>query len=157
MLTIIRPLSRLARGISTKLGWLGPLLVRIIVGLSFAVGGWGKLHNLDAITKYFTSLGIPVPGANAVFVSIVEFVGGLLLIAGLGTRIAALLLIGVMAVAFLTAILPEAQGVLGLFSTIELTYLVIFVWLVVSGAGAISLDHLLVRRNQPDPQVGEAA
>lgn len=157
MLTIIMPLSRLARGISTKLGWLGPLLVRIIVGLSFAVGGWGKLHNLDGITKYFTSLGIPVPGANAVFVSIVEFVGGLLLIVGLGTRIAALLLIGVMAVAFLTAILPEAQGVLGLFSTIELTYLVIFVWLVVNGAGAISLDRLLVRRHQPDPQVGEAA
>jgi uncharacterized membrane protein YphA (DoxX/SURF4 family) len=40
------------------------------------------------------------------------------------------------------------------FSTIELTYLVIFVWLVVHGAGKASLDHVLARR---DPQVGEAA
>ena len=157
MLTLIKTLSRSVLGICAKLGWIGPLAVRILVGVAFVLTGWGKLHNLDGTASFFAELHIPLPHFNAVFASTVEFVGGLLLILGLGTRIAALFLIGVMAVAFFTAILPKADSVLDLFSTIELTYLVIFVWLGLSGAGKVSLDHLLFRRGQPDPQVGEAA
>ena len=91
--------------------WIGPLLIRFTLGLVFVTTGWGKLHNLDQVTQFFGSLHIPAPHANAVFVSSVELVGGLLLIAGLGTRIAALLLVGVMAVAIWTAKLPELHGV----------------------------------------------
>src|SRR5213078_496633 len=110
MLTSIKTLPRRALEICNQLGWIGPLLVRLIVGIAFVLTGWGKLHSLDNVTEFFTDLGIPLPHANAVFVSTVEFVGGLLLILGLGTRIAAALLIGVMTVALLTAIGPKADS-----------------------------------------------
>src|SRR5262245_5358755 len=66
--------------ICRNLDFLGPLAVRIVVGASFVLSGKGKLGNLEKITDYFTSLNIPKPHANAVFVSLVEFVGGVLLI-----------------------------------------------------------------------------
>lgn len=133
-------------GFSRKLEWLGPLLVRLAVGLVFAASGWGKLHHLDDVSQYFGSLGIPAPHAQAVFVSTVELVGGVLLLLGLGTRIAALFLVGVMAVAIWTAKLPEIHGIVELARTIELAYLASFVWLVVAGGGAASVDHVLGKR-----------
>jgi putative oxidoreductase len=129
-----------------KLAWVGPLLVRVTLGLVFAKTGWGKLHSLDNVTDFFTSLHIPAPAFQAVFVSTIEFVGGVLLIAGLGTRIAAALLVGVMTVAIWTAKLPDIHGLFDLASTEELLYLVVFVWLVVAGAGAASIDHVIARR-----------
>jgi len=51
-----------------------------------------------------------------------------------------------MAVAIATAKLPELHGILDLAGTVEFTYLAMFVWLVVSGAGAVSVDHLIARR-----------
>jgi len=143
MLTIKALVSR-ALHLLTSVSWLGPLTVRLTIGVAFVLTGWGKLHSLDSVTDYFTTLHIPMPHANAVMVSTIEFAGGILLILGLGTRIAALLLIGVMAVAILTAKLPEAASWLELFSTIELTYLVTFVWLAVAGGGAASLDRAVV-------------
>jgi putative oxidoreductase len=137
------------------LAWIGPLLVRLTLGLVFATTGWGKLHNLDSVTQFFESLSIPAPGFHATFVSGLEFIGGLLVLAGLGTRIISALLIGVMAVALWTAKWSELHGVVDLANTIELTYLVMFAWLVVSGAGAASLDHLLTRRGS-DARVAEA-
>ena len=129
-----------------KLAWIGPLLVRLTLGLAFAHNGWGKLHSLDDITQFFESLHIPAPGVQAAMVSTIEFAGGLLLIAGLGTRIVSALLVGVMTVAILTAKLPELHGIFELANTIELTYLVMFVWLILNGAGLVSLDHVIARR-----------
>jgi putative oxidoreductase len=155
--TLIRPVLDLCN----RLVWLGPLLVRLTVGTAFVLTGWGKLHDLAKITGYFESLHIPLAGPQAVMVSTIEFVGGLLLIVGLGTRIVSLLLIGVMTVAILTAKLGEADGFVdfltSLPSSIELTYLVTFVWLLLGGAGAASIDHLVARRGQAGPHVGEPA
>ena len=154
-MTAIKNLYVRALRIADKLAWLGPLAVRVVIGLAFAINGWGKLHNLDGITGSFTDLGIPMPHANAVFVSSVEFVGGLLLIVGLGTRIAALFLIGVMTVATLTSVYPDPDR--QVLNSIEISYLLSFVWLMLSGAGAASIDHVLARRAHIDPHVGEAA
>ncbi len=143
----IKTLYQRALRLCAKLDWIGPLVVRLIVGVAFFFDGKGKLGNLEKVTSFFADdLHIPFPHANAVFVSVVELVGGLLLVIGLGTRIAALLLAATMAVAFVTAIVPNSESVLDLFSTIELTYLAIFVWLIVGGGGPISIDHLIARR-----------
>ncbi|HEY0195135.1 MAG TPA: DoxX family protein [Kofleriaceae bacterium] len=131
-----------------RIEWIGPLLVRLTLGLVFVTTGWGKLHSLDTITDYFTQLNIPAPHAQAVMVSTIEFVGGCLLILGLGTRIVSVLLVGVMAVAIYTAKLPELHGVAELAATDECIYLVAFIWLAVAGAGAASLDHLIARRSR---------
>jgi uncharacterized membrane protein YphA (DoxX/SURF4 family) len=67
----------------------------------------------------------------------------------------------VLTVAILTAKLGEADGFVdfltSLPSSIELTYLVTFVWLLLGGAGAASIDHLVARRGQAGPHVGEPA
>ena len=62
--------------------------------------GWGKLHSLERVTNFFTSLGIPAPGVNAVFIATLEFVGGILFALGLGSRLIALLFVGDMMVAY---------------------------------------------------------
>ena len=79
------------------------LAVRLYWGWQFAQSGWGKLHHLDKIADFFTSLNIPLPATNAHFVSGLEFVGGILLIMGLGSRLTGLLLTGNMLVAYWTA------------------------------------------------------
>lgn len=138
------PLHRLA----DRLSWVGPLALRLIIGVSFAITGWGKLHNLDNLTRFFDSLGIPAAALQAPMVATLEFVGGLLLVLGLGTRVAAALLSGVMGVAILTAIAPSADGLGGILGSIEAMYLAVFVYLAACGGGPASLDRLLWRRAQ---------
>jgi len=147
MLTLLKTTSERSLQLLKRVEWSGPLLVRLTIGLVFVMTGWGKLNNLDTVTGFFRSLGIPAAGFHAVFVSSLELVGGLLLIAGLGTRIASALLISVMAVAIWTAKLPELHGLVDLANTIELTYLALFVWLLVQGPGTASIDHLIARRS----------
>ena len=65
--------------------------------------GWGKLHNIHKVIGFFTSLNIPAPALNAWFVSGLEFVGGILLIVGLGSRLLGFLLAFDMLVAYLAA------------------------------------------------------
>lgn len=79
------------------------LAVRLYWGWQFAVTGWGKLQHLPKITGFFGSLGIPFPAFSAFSVSWLEFVGGILLALGVGSRFIALLLAGDMFVAYLTA------------------------------------------------------
>jgi putative oxidoreductase len=132
--------------------WVGPLLVRASLGAVFATSGWGKLHNLGQVTGFFTELGIPFPGFNAVLASGTELIGGLLLLAGLFTRFAALPLVVTMVVAILTARRPEIDGVASLLGFIEFTYIAALLWLAVSGAGRASLDALFARREAKLPR-----
>jgi len=146
MLAPLTAAIRRALAALRSLEWTGPLLVRLTLGAVFFTTGWGKLHNLEQITAYFASLGIPAASLQAPMVSFIECAGGLLLLVGLGTRIVSSLLIGTMAVAILTAKLPELHGVVDLANTIEMTYLVMFAWLLVAGPGKVSLDHVVARR-----------
>ncbi|HMK72541.1 MAG TPA: DoxX family protein [Myxococcaceae bacterium] len=138
-------LSR-ARSFADRLSWSGPLLVRLSMWGVFSVTGWGKLHDLEKVTGFFTELGIPMPGVNALVVSLLEFVGGWLLLVGLFTRVTALPLALSMMVAMLTARRAEIDSLQSLFGFNEFTYLACFLWLAVAGAGPISLDRLLFGR-----------
>ena len=131
-----------------KVSWVGPLALRLSLGAVFLGTGWGKLHDLPRVTSYFTELGIPFPGAQAAMVSGIELAGGLLVLVGLLTRLAALPLMGVMTVAILTAKRPEIDGIRSLLAFEEFTYLAGFLWLVVAGAGKASLDALLFGRKK---------
>jgi putative oxidoreductase len=132
-----------ARSVADSLRWLGPLLVRISLASVFIVTGWGKLHDLAKVTGFFTELGIPMPAFNAGMVSVVEFVGGILVLLGLFTRLACIPLAFSMLVAILTARRADIDGVAAIGAFNEFTYFACFVWLVVAGAGAVSLDRLL--------------
>ena len=89
--------------LSGYFSWLPPLVARIVVGWVFMWSGWAKLNNLLQMIENFTGWGIPYPTIVTPFVSGVEFLGGLLLLLGLFTRIAAPPLVIVMIVAIISA------------------------------------------------------
>ena len=153
-MTPIALLDRL-RHTADRLKFIGPTLARLTVGLVFIGTGWGKLHNLGDVTDFFASLHIPAPGFNARLAAATEFFGGIAVLAGLGTRLAALPLGFTMVVAILTAKRADITGLTALVGFEEWSYLVFFIWLAVAGAGTLSLDALLWRRH--DRARGRAA
>jgi putative oxidoreductase len=126
------------------------LTVRLYWGWQFAQSGWGKLHHLDKITSFFATLNIPFPDLSAHFISGLEFVGGILLIVGLGARLTGLLLTGNMLVAYWTA---DREALFSVFSdpgkfyvADPYTFLFASAIVLVFCAGLFSMDALLVRR-----------
>jgi putative oxidoreductase len=148
MQSIKKPIQRIASiglTITGAVAFLAPLLTRLVMGQAFYFTGHGKLQNLDRTVSFFTDLGIPFPALNAGFVSTIEYVGGICLILGLGTRIFSFLLSGSMVVALLTA---DKQTFIDKFpaditDVTPFVYLLFLVWLVLSGPGPISLDRFL--------------
>ena len=136
----LRALSLLER-----VAWLAPLVGRLSVGLLFLSTGWGKVHSLDKVTKFFIELKIPMPALNAVVVGYSELICGALLVLGLFTRLATVPLIVSMVVAILTAKLGDIHGVFDLVGADEFTYLCVLMMLAVIGPGKVSLDELLTR------------
>lgn len=81
------------------------VLMQLVVGLIFLFAGIGKLFTTPGIAGFggmLAGLGFPVPTFFAVLVGIVEFLGGILLILGLFTRISSVFLGIVVLVAILT-------------------------------------------------------
>ena len=132
---------RTATSFLCKIGWLPPLLVRVAIGYLFFEAGKGKLLNIHKPIDLMTNLGIPFPVFNAWLVSIVECVGGILIIIGLLTRLTAIPLAITMAVAIGTAQWGEVKSFSDLVWLSETAYLLIFLWLVTAGAGKASLDY----------------
>jgi putative oxidoreductase len=130
------------------LTWLAPLFARITVGWVFMWSGWGKLNSLPKITANFVDWGIPFPHILTPVVSGIEFFGGLFLLAGFLTRISAGALGVTMIVAIRAARWGEVDSLETLLGFDEFTYLALFVWLAIAGAGPVSLDHLLQRTSR---------
>src|SRR2546426_5780246 len=101
-----------AQGNSWTATW-GLVPLRLVVGLVFIVHGGQKLFvfGLGGAAGFMAKVGIPWPFLAAVVVIAVEILGGLALILGLGTRLAAALLAIDIGVALL-AVRPAA-GLLG--------------------------------------------
>jgi putative oxidoreductase len=151
MKTLVQLYVRLA-GLISYLQSPFLLAVRLYWGWQLVQSGWGKLHHLDKITDYFTSLNIPFPAMNAHFVSGLEFVGGILLILGLGSRLIGLMLSVNMLVAYWTA---DREALFAVFSdpgkfyvADPYTFLFASAMVLVFGAGIFSLDALLAKRCQ---------
>ena len=143
--TLITSAARLAERVGTSLQWLSPAVARLTVGLVFFQSGWGKLHDLDKVTNYFTELGLAAPAFQARLASMAEFVCGGLLLAGFATRFAVVPLIITMCVAIRTALWPQVDGLGNLVGLTEFAYIALLVWLGTHGAGPLSLDALVAR------------
>ena len=135
--------------------WMPPTAARILIGVFFCISGGTKLLVPAQFRKMELTLAqshIPFPHANAIFVSLVEFVCGGGLALGLLTPLCALLLAVVMIVAVATNRLQsiDAGGVLAWLDDFlylpEVLYVMILVWLIFSGPGRYSIDGLLARR-----------
>ncbi len=134
--------------------WIARLVVRLAVGLEFFGSGLGKLGKLPGFSQYFRTLGIPAPEIQAPFVAATELVCGALLVVGLLTRPAAVMLCGVMLVAIVLAAVPEKhitvswQGLLEFLYLPEVLLLLLLAWLVLAGPGRASLDAWFGRRSR---------
>ena len=137
-----------------NLGWLPNLVLRVTVGFMFFSGAVAKLGDLGKFTAMFVSLGIPAAQVLAPVTAMVELVGGVALMLGLGTRLVSLVLAGDMVGALITDIGPNlAQKypalwdfLSNLFYAPEWLLVVLLFWLLCVGAGKASLDGLIGRR-----------
>lgn len=68
------------------------LLGRLLFVALFLPAGIGKLTGFAGTVGYISSVGLPLPAVGAVLALVVEIGGGLALLAGFGTRIAAVVL-----------------------------------------------------------------
>jgi putative oxidoreductase len=125
------------------------LAVRLYWGWQLVESGWGKLHNLGKVTEFFTSLNLPAPGQMAVFISCVEFFGGLFLAIGLLSRLTALVLTINMIMAYVTA---DREALMSFFSDPDkfaaaapYVFLIASLIILILGPGKICLDTLLER------------
>jgi putative oxidoreductase len=149
MATLAR-LYRLLISTASRLDSAFLLIVRLYWGVQMAQTGWGKLHSLERVTDFFTTLGIPAPGANAVFIATLEFVGGILFALGLGSRLIALLFLGDMMVAYYAA---DREALQSFFSSPDkfaaatpFVFLIASLIVLVFGPGKYSLDAILAKR-----------
>ena len=127
-------------------GW-GLAVVRIVTGIVFFVHGLQKLteFGFGGFAGFLTQLGIPGASVAAVVVILVELLGGLALILGIGTRFVAIPLAIDMLVALLTVHLPAGFFVQNGGYEFVLLLLAANIALLLGGSGAFALDNLFGR------------
>ena len=140
-----------------------PLFLRLIIGFGFMAHGWAKLSKGSpaGFEKLLTQLGVPLPHITAWVTSLVEVFGGLAIFLGVFVSITALPLICTMLVAMLTVNINygfssiktiglTAQG--PLFGPpgyeINLLYIAGLISLILTGAGVMSIDQMIVKTRQ---------
>ena len=129
------------------------LLVRVSIGLFFAISGANKLFVAGGTKPIYDTLvkaKVPFPQQTAYFVAGVEFVCGSLLTVGFLSSAASVALLIDMIVAILTeavSTLPKGLSPLSWLDDFlylpEVLYVLFFAWLICSGPGRFSVDYWL--------------
>jgi len=125
----------------------GLAILRIVLGIAMALHGWSKLSGgVGGVAGFFGSLGIPAPELMAWVVTIVELVGGILLVVGFLTQIAGILILldmlGVILFAFLLRGTPLLEN--GAISwEKEAVFGAAALCLALAGPGAWSIDDVV--------------
>jgi putative oxidoreductase len=138
---------------SSDLKQYAVLLVRVSLGLFFAISGANKLFVAGSTQTMYETLveaKVPFPRLMTYFVSGVEFVGGPLLIVGLFSSLACAALLVDMLVAILTtklSAMPKGLSPLNWLDDFlylpEVLYVLFFIWLICFGPGRFSVDSWL--------------
>jgi len=139
-------------------------LIRVMVGAVFVSEGIQKFLFPEQLgVGRFTRIGIPYPEVLAPFVGVVEIVGGVMVILGLGTRLAAMALLIDISVAMLSTKVPillargfwgfalpklESYGWWSMLHEVrtDLSMWLGSLYLIIVGAGSWSLDRRLTQR-----------
>ena len=129
------------------------LLVRVSLGLFFAISGANKLFVAGGTKPVYETLvkaNIPFPRQTAYFVAGVEFVCGSLVAVGFLSSPASMALLIDMVIATLTeaiSTLPKGLSPLSWLDDFlylpEVLYVLFFIWLICSGPGKFSVDYWL--------------
>jgi putative oxidoreductase len=133
-----------------------PLPLRLILGFGFMFHGWDKISDgTEGFQGMLQMIGVPGGAATAWMVALLEFFGGLALIAGALIPIVAPLLIINMLVAMVTVHLPHGFSFMNMTGMgpegptfgipgyeINLLYIAGLTALLLGGAGAYSVDRM---------------
>ena len=129
------------------------LLVRVSLGLFFAISGANKLFvagNKQTMYETLVKAKVPFPRLMTYFVSAIEFAGGCLLSVGFLSILACVALLVDMLVAILTTNLPSMPKGLSPLNWLddflylpEVLYILFFIWLICFGPGKFSVDYWL--------------
>ena len=147
LITVLYDWPRIVTG---HLTWLPPLAIRIVVGWVFLWTGWQKLHFLPRMIENFREWGIPAPEILTPFASGLEFVGGVLLLVGLLTRVVSIPMMIIMLVAIASAKWGDVDSLQTLLGFEEISYFVMFGYLAVAGPGPVSLDHFILKATRKE-------
>lgn len=126
---------------------LGLTILRVATGIIFAAHGGQKLfvYGLDGVTGAFAGMGVPLPQLIGPLVAFLEFFGGIALVIGLFTRVAALglavTMLGAMFMVHLQNGFFNPAGIEFPMALFAATLATLF-----TGAGALSIDEVIASR-----------
>ena len=128
------------------------LAIRIYWGWQFMQDGWGKLTHLSKVAEFFSTLSLPAPLATAFIVGMIELVGGLLFMLGIGSRLVSLVLFLNMTMAYLS-VPDDRTNFFHIFSKPEdfygatpYTYWFAALLILILGPGVFAVDWILARK-----------
>jgi putative oxidoreductase len=118
-----------------------PFAGRLLIGLPFAMSGFGKLAAIGPMTEVIRAAGLPLPPVALAVAVIVELGGGFLLVAGVRTRIvAAVLVLFSLATAMsFHGNFADQNQMIHFFKNVMITGGLLQI--VAFGAGAFSMDN----------------
>jgi putative oxidoreductase len=128
----------------SRISSLAPLVLRLAIGGLMTYHGFDKLRGgMDGVEAMFTMMDVPAPTLTAPLVTALEIIGGLALVAGIGTRLAAASLAAV-----LTGALLFVKTDLGIISSgpmpgaeLDIALLAGLIALLLLGPGNMSADR----------------
>ena len=126
----------------------GPLILRVMAGIIMGIHGWQKLTEFGPANfgRLLADLGIPLGVFMGYVVTFAELIGGIFLIVGLLSRLAALMLAIEMIVTTLLVkthvgfIAPPGSGA---GAELDLILLAAFLTILLVGPGRLAIDELL--------------
>lgn len=121
-----------------------PLLaMRLVLAYGFFGPASMKISDVEAISEWFSSIGIPAPTLNAYLATYTELLGSIFLVLGFATRFISIPLIITMLVAINTVHWTNGFEAAENGFEIPLYYIVMLTTLFFTGPGRLSMDHLL--------------
>ncbi|MGH9244869.1 MAG: DoxX family protein [Acidimicrobiales bacterium] len=130
-----------------RLSGFATTVLRIVVGGLMAYHGFDKFRGgVDGVEAFFTMVDVPVPVLTAPVVATLELVGGLALVAGIGTRVVASALAAILAGAMVfvkidVGIIATSGSMPGV--ELDLALLAGLAALTLLGPGQLALDRML--------------